>query len=319
LFDARAIEELADDTGPRFDVSLGARGGTSLLRDQSVCPFRAFAHHRLAATALAEPQAGLSPMERGLIAHGVLAVVWGELNDRNGLRSCDAARLHEIVTAATRRAIADELRGRPHPGRIFVQMEETRVADLVLRWLAIEQARTAEFRVIEREATHSMTIGELTIKGRMDRVDEFADGSRLIIDYKTGKASAARWMGERPDEPQLPAYVCFGSIGPVAGVAFGLLNRAESAFVGIARDEGLVPGVKPPGAGNETAGGAAWDETVASWRRAIEAIAAGFLSGDARVDPKTGTICKTCDLHMFCRIHEHPAGDDAMEGDDGEG
>ena len=48
----------------------GIRGFTSILRDQSACPFRAFATHRLNASALEEPSAGLTPMEKGSFAHG---------------------------------------------------------------------------------------------------------------------------------------------------------------------------------------------------------------------------------------------------------
>jgi hypothetical protein len=27
-----------------------------------------------------------------------------------------------------------------------------------------------------------------------------------VIDYKTGEAKVAAWLGDRPDEPQLPMY-----------------------------------------------------------------------------------------------------------------
>ena len=36
-------------------------------------------------------------------------------------------------------------------------------------------------------------------------MDRLADGARVLIDYKTGVATAD-WRGERPDNPQLPIY-----------------------------------------------------------------------------------------------------------------
>lgn len=315
-FNTRARESLIDEAGPSFAVAQAAQGGTSVLKDQSLCPFRAFAHHRLLATAIAEPVPGLNAMERGTIAHRVLAAIWGELRDADGLRSRGAESLRELVAAMSRVAIAENLRGRPHPGRVFVQVEEERVADLVLRWLELEATRPVAFRVVEREAKHAMNIGGLTIKGRIDRVDELADGSRLIIDYKTGKASTSKWDGERPDEPQLPAYACFGSDGPVSGAAFGALDRFAPKFVGVTRAGDMLPNVKPPGGKDHPAPEQRWDETLQTWRTTLERIASGFLAGDARVAPKNLQACATCDLHTLCRIHERTAEDDSTgEGD----
>jgi probable DNA repair protein len=316
-FDARARESLIDDAAPAFAGAQTAHGGTSVLKDQSLCPFRAFAHHRLFAAALAEPVPGFNAMERGTIAHRVLAAVWGELRDADGLRARGAGPLRELIAAKSRLAIAESLRGRPHPGRVFVQVEEARVADLVRRWLELEATRPVAFRVVEREARHSMNIGGMTINGSMDRVDELDDGSRLIIDYKTGKASAGKWEGERPDEPQLPAYVCFGSDGPVSGAAFGILDRFAPRFAGITRASGMLPDVKPLGGKDHPAPGQLWDETVQTWRTTLERIARDFLAGDARVAPKNTQACATCDLHVLCRIHERMAEDDSSgEGDE---
>ena len=46
-------------------------GGTGLFKDQAACPFRAFAHVRLASEALEAPRPGLDPRERAVAAIGV--------------------------------------------------------------------------------------------------------------------------------------------------------------------------------------------------------------------------------------------------------
>ena len=78
-------------------------------------------------------------------------------------------------------------------------------------------------------------------------------------------------------------------------------------FNGIARDEGLIPGVKP--IGGQLARAArqygSWDALLAGWKRELEALGRGFASGDARVDPKQKLkTCRCCDVQPFCRIYE---------------
>ena len=49
-----------------------ARGGSSILKNQALCPFRAFASNRLGADGLETPADGISPMLHGSLVHRVL-------------------------------------------------------------------------------------------------------------------------------------------------------------------------------------------------------------------------------------------------------
>ncbi|QIB67435.1 PD-(D/E)XK nuclease family protein [Kineobactrum salinum] len=51
-------------------------GGSGLLEDQSHCPFRAFARHRLQLRPLPQPEPGLSAAERGTVLHAALYQLW---------------------------------------------------------------------------------------------------------------------------------------------------------------------------------------------------------------------------------------------------
>jgi len=44
---------------------------------------------------------------------------------------------------------------------------------------------------------------------------------------------------------------------------------------------------------------------VAGWKRELDALGAGFASGEARVDPKKHLeTCRYCDLKPLCRVYE---------------
>ena len=58
-----------------------ARGGTSLLQEQSNCPFRAFAIRRLLAREDEGPNDALAPTERGKVIDLALQLIWEQLKD----------------------------------------------------------------------------------------------------------------------------------------------------------------------------------------------------------------------------------------------
>ena len=64
-----------------------SRGGTTLLKDQAHCPFRAFVHHRLKCTQLDSPEAGISAMSRGDLVHLALEKIWQKLGRRTALEA----------------------------------------------------------------------------------------------------------------------------------------------------------------------------------------------------------------------------------------
>ena len=65
-----------------------------------------------------------------------------------------------------------------------------RVRDGYLDWLAAHQATGA--RYAEGEVWKHMPLGQLTLVGKIDRVDQLPDGSRWVIDYKTEAQDTTR-------------------------------------------------------------------------------------------------------------------------------
>ncbi|MEO7742430.1 MAG: PD-(D/E)XK nuclease family protein [Usitatibacter sp.] len=312
-----AITTQHDYIGPAVG-DVAAKGGTRILVDQAACPFRAFAHFRLDARSLDHPEPGLDAMDRGTLLHAMMAQLWETLKDSATLRATDAETLARMIDEAAAHAI-ERVRD-DRPGRLegrFAELERERLAGIAREWLAIEAGRPA-FRVTMREESMRLTAGNLMIEGRIDRVDHLDSGGLAVIDYKTGRVNVADWMGERPDDAQLPLYALAagGGAQEVRAVAFARLKTGDRGFVGVARDAAAIPGVQSV----DRLRGAvkhSWDELIAQWRREVDLLGDNFAAGDARVDPKALlSTCRWCDLKPLCRVHERLTPLD--EGDEDE-
>jgi ATP-dependent helicase/nuclease subunit B len=145
-----------------------------------------------------------------------------------------------------------------------------------------------------------------------------SDGSVAILDYKTGRATAASWDGARPDEPQLPLYAV-GAAGDVSALAFVQLRAQEVAFKGLAREAGVLPGVPTLAASTFAREHADWAQLMESWRATLTRLAHEYLSGAAPVAPKNyPDTCGHCDLKPLCRVRElMDRGPVAQEGENG--
>ncbi|MCC7486746.1 MAG: PD-(D/E)XK nuclease family protein [Burkholderiales bacterium] len=310
---SRCMENREDAGAP--PVRGAAPGGIAVIRDQAACPFRAVARHRLGAESLAAPHTGLNALERGTLAHGVLAGAWSRLRTRAGLAAISAAELDSLLAQAAEAAIAGVRRERPTvlAGR-FVGIEKRRLVRLARDFLALEAER-ADFTVVATEDTRRIALGGLTLDARLDRVDETDDGRRIVIDYKTGEANPGAMLGERPDEPQLPLYVV-GAEPDAVAAAFAQLRTGEMRFAALARDADLLPGVRALADSPYRDRHASWREALDAWRENLARIAAGFAAGDARVDPKRyPDACRYCDVKPFCRIYERI--ENPLDGDAG--
>ena len=301
---ACADERLIDDTAPALADGMVTGAGTALIKDQAACPFRAFARHRMHAAAPEAPHAGLDAAERGTLVHRVLAKVWTQLRTSDALAAISSSDLDALLASAADAAMERIRRERPTTlsGR-FADIEKRRLIGLARAWLEQDRRRGA-FTVIAVEDKRSMAIGGLTLNARLDRVDETTDGRRIVIDYKTGQATAGAMLGERPDEPQLPLYLLTAESG-AAAVTFAQVRAGDMKYVGLARDADLLPGIKAWAESRYRDRYPAWPDVVAAWQADLERIAGQFAAGVATVDPKLHPqTCRLCDLQSFCRIRE---------------
>jgi probable DNA repair protein len=309
---AAKIETLGDALAPAVGAGALLTGGAGILTDQAACPFRAYALHRLDAQSPEAPHAGLDAMERGILVHGVLASAWGEIKTKTRLDAIGEAELDALLARAAEEAVARVRRQRPATlsGR-FAEVEKGRLARLARAWLEMErEARGDDFSVVAVEDKRSMVVGPLTLRGKLDRVDELDDGRRIVIDYKSRAEATSAWLGERPDAPQLPLYLV-ATEPDASAIAFAQVRAGDMKFAALAADETLLPVAK-------SLPDIAWGAQVAAWRAVLTQLATQFAAGEAAVQPKyPQKTCRNCNAQLLCRIHERlgalasePDGDD---------
>jgi ATP-dependent helicase/nuclease subunit B len=285
LFASKKLESFEDSKAPAVQVKQ-VRGGTRVLADQAACPFRAFARWRLAAEALEEPAPGLDARKRGSLLHHLMKHLWGSLKN-------SASLLHDLEPAIASAAAA-AVKELGLEGR-FAELERERLARLAREWLEIEKKRVG-FEVIFIEQRQTIAVAGLEFSGRIDRMDRLEKGGHALIDYKTGQATRNAWLGERPDDPQLPLYAV-SAPERIDAVAFARLNPGEMAFRGFSKEKNLLPKVELY---------RDWRGLLDQWREETKRLGAAFAAGDARVDPKYALkTCRLCDLQTLCRVYEN--------------
>jgi len=260
------------------------RGGMGVLVDQAACPFRAFARHRLGTREYGAPDIGISPSERGNVAHKALEYFWRDVRSRRELLARPAEEIDAAIESSVNAALDSGLSRRQRNTSLERSrvLEHDRLTLLLAEWLQVERTRT-DFEVVEREAPRSVDAGGVQLDLKVDRIDRMPSGKYVVLDYKTSdNLNVDDWDGDRPDAPQLPLYAV-KSGHQVEGVYYAKLVPRGSKLLGHV-GEAL-----------------AWREP--EWRRVVDQLGSSFLRGDAAVDPKyAGKTCELCDLHSLCRI-----------------
>lgn len=305
---------IVDQQAPRLELQQAAqmRGGTRVFADQSACAFRAFGLHRLHAASLPIPVPGLDAPTRGRLLHAALAAFWRGLSSQTALRALDTAALHaRVVTSASESLDALAAR-QPHLlGPQLRALEHERLLRAIHAWLEVEDARPP-FTVLTVETEGELSVSGLQVTVRPDRVDRLADGSLAIIDYKTGKVSAAAWLDARPDEPQLPLYASafaqgamLGGVQRVGSLAFAQLRPGDTRAIAVAAADGLLPDARVIGDDEVVIARPGWSGLMHDWQDALQRLARSFIDGDAAVAPKDlAKSCRYCDLPLLCRRDE---------------
>ena len=294
------LQTLDDARAP--SVARGKAGGASLIEDQSNCPFRAFAVHRLGARAENENQQGLSAAERGSLIHRALELIWQQLGDSKRLCDCTDKQLDVHIADAVAQA-TERYAIKSGYGEKFAAVQRRWVAETLGEWLAFEKEREQSFEVLAREEDAELLFGDLHLRFRIDRIDRLADGSLAVMDYKTGRvASLSNWVGGRPGDrapdrpraPQLPLYA-LAQKEPVGMLAFAQVKKGRGLFNGIYAAQFNVHGALQA---FET-----FDELREYWRKVLPQLANEFVDGVADVAPLK-YACANCNLQTLCRIHE---------------
>ena len=265
---AAARETIADEAPPLAGTRVA--GGTGTLGRQARCPLRAFCQDRLGARSLEPLGFGVPARLRGIAAHRAAeALLAGEP------AQADFAARMEAVAPSVERALAKLFgRARAHLAALY-ELEAEQLERMLVALLRAELTR-APFRVRAVEQRTSVAVGPLTFDVRIDRVDELADGTLAIVDYKTSeRATSADWFGPRLRDAQVPLYAS-QSAETVSAAVVARLTPAEARYFGFWSDDAF-PGRATKAAYPDTT------EQLALWRTQLAELAAELAAGDTRI------------------------------------
>jgi RecB family exonuclease len=265
------------------------------LEQWSICPHAYFMRYVLHVEPVEQPEdiVELRPIDRGSLVHAILdrfvheEYADGDLADEEGARR----RLHEITDDECDRLAAQGLTGRP---LLWVRARRL-IHDAVEAWFVADRAFRAEndlqtvateyrFGPIELPLSDGRV---LRFRGAVDRVDAFADGRLMVIDYKTGRA----WSAFDEDDPllrgtklQLPVYALAARAAADASAdapveaLYWFVGRGEDKRVGYVVDDAIA---------------AEFDRTL---REIVDGIEGGcFPSVPEPPGPRFYVACEYCD------------------------
>ena len=302
-----------DETGLPIQSDALTAGGAHLIQSQAASPCAAYARYRLGANTVQERDPGLNPAERGTLIHSILEGVWTELKSSKGLKSASTSFLHELVTAQSQKCLR-RFYATSGCGKGFFEQQALWLNSLILNWLELEKLRTESFTIWALEQPIQIDLQGLSINLKVDRIDQFEDGSLGIIDYKSGDpGSLQNWVLERPISPQIPLYARAQSL-PVSLVAFAQVKAGDCKFMGVCDESRNIPFT----AKNDVFAGSSvsalnkhrslskvtddWATLNQIWDQQLAEMAREYMQGEASLDPHgTGPILDM-DLPSFCRI-----------------
>lgn len=289
------METFIDNEGLPIKKGHIVSGGSGLFKDQAACPFRAFVIHRLHATPFMQLSIGLSPIEKGNLVHSALQYIWQDIKSLKELRALPKETINVKINYAIKRSI--DIYSSKQLGTLnkrLIKLESLRLYTLLIKWLDIECERS-DFEVISTEKLQNVLFRGIQLNLRLDRIDKLADGSLVIIDYKTGSVNKKNWDLERLLDPQLPLYAVTND-GAVSAISYASLKKGALGFIGQSNRGGILPDINPDK-------DMSWADILLKWQKSLSELADEICQGRAVVEP-FNNACNQCHLQAVCRIYE---------------
>lgn len=293
---------IPDESAPKVNSTEKNLGGTSMLKLQAICPFRAFAEIRLKARAFPLPTLGLHPAERGVIIHEILHDFYMQIPHQLALKSLTEEALTEKISFSVRFVLEAWQKKKPKTLTTrYLKLEFERINTLMHRLIALDKERSP-FSIIQQEKEVTISLSDIQLKIRIDRVDKLDSGEEILIDYKTSDIALSHWFSERSEEPQLPLYSITRD-SPVAGLVFAIIHPEKTQYLGLTKEQNCIPGARTIDKFKSSGAEATWEIQHEKWQNSLSKLAGDFSQGIATIDPKHGEqSCRYCHLKPLCRI-----------------
>ncbi|MGE4594656.1 MAG: PD-(D/E)XK nuclease family protein [Gammaproteobacteria bacterium] len=280
-----ALITVKDACAPRLKNST-IKQGVQTLQDQMSCSFKGFVR-RLKIQEFESDHLGFDRAEQGVLIHKILETLFTEISTAKALKELSDESINRLIEFHTMSAIGAIEQN-------YQVIEKDRIARVIKQYLALEKQRL-DFEVVATESVVDVCIEGLSFTTKLDRMDQLANGDRLIIDYKTGQSALSQITGEVIEQAQLPIYAISNEVN---GVAFAQINASECVFKTVARDREILPSSKQAQTKMPD-----WDEQLNTWRETLSKASLSFQQGVADVLPEKNA-CNYCDYDLLCRVEK---------------
>lgn len=253
-----------------------AKLSASAYNSLVACPYQFFATRMLGLSGLDELSEMPEKRDYGDWLHRILAQFHFAMQERAIPADERAALLEEI----SERIFRDELKKSAAALGYYARWKKTMPA--YLAW--VEEREAAGWRFVFGEQRFEKLLqwdgGEILLHGRIDRVDENADGARSVLDYKSTNRTALSDRLKQGEDQQLPFY--------------GLLSDAPLETAAYVPLEATKERIREAEA-----------EDYARWQQMLEQRIAASMRGidDGAPLPASGpeSVCRYCDVRGLCR------------------
>ena len=209
---------------------------------------------------------------KGSLVHRALELLFTEPNHRRDLA---------VAKTAFDRAVLEYRSDPEFTGlRLDAAQEAEFVADawtLVEAYFDMEDPRSV--RDIGLELRLSAQVGELELRGIIDRLELDAEGRLVVVDYKTGRAPGPKYQQDRINGVHFYSFLCQEVLG----------QRPAEVRLMYLRDGRTITATP-----TEQSVRFLTTRTTAVW----QAIAKACTSGEFQ--PKQGPLCNLCSFRDWC-------------------
>ncbi|MCC7008628.1 MAG: PD-(D/E)XK nuclease family protein [Acidobacteria bacterium] len=278
--------------------------------DQYVsCPFRYFADSVLKLPEEREELAGLTPLERGLLLHGLFEAFYREWQARaqGGITPENLPDAMTLFADLARQAIGrlPEADRALEEVRLLGSLVGLGVAERVFE-LEADSGATVEERLLECDlrgpfrfpVLHGLTERTIEIHGKADRIDVLGDGSLRVVDYKLGR------MPDLKSSIQIAVYAYAASqqLAALHGQPHPVSSAMYLAFGDDRRVDGALGGPPDPV-------DLAVRARASTFAAAVEDIEAGRFPPR----PRRPADCQWCGYAGVCRKEYRGESDEAAD------
>ncbi len=264
----------------------------SQLNSYASCPYRFFCDYVLALEVLEEESLELDARDKGIIIHNVLRDFWtSHLTGPLPAVEEAQAQVEGLLIQAYLERGSEPPAALIRSMRAFIRQDVKR---------AESGFRPAYLEQVFQNVVIPTDFGSVSVRGRIDRIDQHPDGAYVLYDYKTGTPPTIAHLLEGRDV-QIAAYLLASETllpqGRNVGAAYYMVSGSarRGVFHADYHKQLCVRKGKNILAAEEFA------QQQDKFREILAELVTSILEGAFPIEPASTSICRYCPFQGICR------------------